>query len=367
MASGQPLVVQERRTPKPGPGEILVAVKAVALNPADTLMRAHGLFIQTYPAILGFDIAGLVIEAGEGVPDSATENIQGIFFTPGVTRVAAYSAAVFESCDPNYGAFQECCLVPWQHAAPITDSSLSWEQVATLPVSVQVPLCAWDALGLAPAAANGSSGQHAAAANSAIPSGSKEAILIWGASSSVGSMGVQLARLHKVTDSSVTAVYATAGAANHDYVKHLGADRVFDYKSSNLVEDIISAAEKDNLVIRHCYLGKGDVALCQSVLGAFAGGEDYKGLIASAPIVPADTKEVEGVHVIFLVPAMEKTERLRQYQCWMATLSKYVSAGNVKPSPEPRVVGTRLDAINAGLDTLVQGVSCSKLVIKIEK
>ncbi|OAR02146.1 hypothetical protein LLEC1_08083, partial [Akanthomyces lecanii] len=221
-----------------------------------------------------------------------------------------------------------------------------------------VPLCAWDALGL------GSAGPGAAG-------GQREALLVWGASSSVGTMGVQLARLQKINGSAVGAVYATAGAANHAYVKSLGADRVFDYKSADVVNSVVSAAKEDGLVIRHCFLGTGDVALCQAVLSVFAetvGSAAGGGArIASAPIVPPDTKQVKGVEVVFLMPSSDKTDRLAQFQKWMAQLSKYVAAGAIKPSPEPKVVGTGLDTINAALDTLSEGVSCSKLVIQVSE
>jgi NADPH:quinone reductase-like Zn-dependent oxidoreductase len=54
--------------PKPGPGEILVKVKAAALNPAD--WKAHKGFVAvTFPAILGADVSGDVEELGEGVSD----------------------------------------------------------------------------------------------------------------------------------------------------------------------------------------------------------------------------------------------------------------------------------------------------------
>ncbi|KAJ3492855.1 hypothetical protein NLG97_g5104 [Lecanicillium saksenae] len=353
VAHGQPLEVQGRTTPRPGPGELLLAVKSIALNPADTLMRNAGIFIQSYPTIIGFDVAGIVLEVGEGVPLQASDNSQGIFFEAGVTKVAAYSGAVWQGCDPDYGIFQERCLVPWQHAAVLPSEFPSWDLAATLPVSVQVPLCAWDALGL----------------TESVPSAAradKEALLIWGASSSVGTMGLQLGRLEKDSGSAVGAVYATAGAANHEYVKSLGADRVFDYKSSDVVDSIVAAAKEDNLVIRHCFLATGDISLCQTVLATFtAGATGAK--IASAPIVPPDTKQVEGVEVIFLMPSSDKVERLAQFQNWMAQLSKKLATGAIKPSPEPKVVGTSLDAINAGLDTLSRGVSCSKLVIQISE
>lgn len=54
---------------KPGPGHILVKVQAAALNPVDWKVHRYGIFIQTFPAILGADISGDVEEVGEGVTD----------------------------------------------------------------------------------------------------------------------------------------------------------------------------------------------------------------------------------------------------------------------------------------------------------
>ena len=60
--------------PKAGPGEILVAVRAVSINPIDLKMRsgaAKERFPVTFPGILGRDVAGVVRELGEGVKDFA--------------------------------------------------------------------------------------------------------------------------------------------------------------------------------------------------------------------------------------------------------------------------------------------------------
>jgi NADPH:quinone reductase-like Zn-dependent oxidoreductase len=60
--------------PRPGPGEVLVAVRAVGVNPVDWKMRsgaAKERFPVTFPAILGRDLAGVVRELGEGVKDFA--------------------------------------------------------------------------------------------------------------------------------------------------------------------------------------------------------------------------------------------------------------------------------------------------------
>ncbi|KAH8691168.1 chaperonin 10-like protein [Talaromyces proteolyticus] len=360
-AKGQPFKIQTRPTPKPGPGELLIAVKSIALNPADGYMRNQGLFIHTYPAVIGFDISGLVLEVGDNTPNGTTDDDSGLSFQPGITRVAAYAAFFWKSCDPDYGAFQERCIVPWQHAVPIQDNNMSWNHAATLPVAVEVPLSAWDNLGI-----------PRLGGAQKINKRPEEALLIWGASSSVGSMGVQSARLlREDRNSSFAAVYATAGLANKKYVDSLGADRVFDYKNPQVVDAIVSAAREDGLVIRHCFLAAGQLAPCQAVLGAFLGDDKRgkkKAKIASAPIIPPDADVVDGVQTIFVQPSTEEGERLEQFRYWMGTwLRENLAKGVIRPSPEPRVVGKGLDAINAGLDMLLRGVSCTKLVVEVEE
>ena len=63
------LVVNTIPIPKPGPGQILVKIKATALNPVDWKVQKYGILVGTYPAILGSDIAGDVEELGEGITD----------------------------------------------------------------------------------------------------------------------------------------------------------------------------------------------------------------------------------------------------------------------------------------------------------
>ncbi|KAJ5525241.1 hypothetical protein N7494_011891 [Penicillium frequentans] len=381
-AKGQPFELQTRPTPKPGPGELLIAVKSVALNPADAIMRDQGLFISTYPTVIGFDMSGLVLEIGENVPTGATDDDSGSSFRPGITRVAAYSACAWKSCDPDYGAFQELCLVPWQHAVPILDDEMSWNRAATLPVAIATPLSAWDMMGIprlgeaiasAPdSTGSADSGTDIVGEKRKNDMGRREALLIWGASSSVGTMGVQTARLlREDPSSSFAAVYATAGNANKSYVRSLGADRVFDYKDPHVVDAIVSAAQKDGLVIRYCFLATGQLTPCQAVLKAFL--DDYqegermmKAKIGSAPRVPVDAEVVDGVETIFVMPSMVEVERLEQFRYWIGTwLGGNLAKGTIRPSPELSVEGKGLGAINDGLDKLLQGMSCTKLVIEV--
>ncbi|GAB1744047.1 hypothetical protein NU219Hw_g1083t1 [Hortaea werneckii] len=359
---GQPLVVQSRRTPAPGPDELLVQVKAVGLNPADHIMRDQGLFIRSYPTVLGFDISGLVLEVGDNVRQRTAPDETTPVFQAGITRIAAYAAAVFSSCDPDYGAFQECCLVPWQHAVPLPANDLSWVQAATLPVAAAVPLNAWDIMGFPRLGST----QHTERKEQS------EALLIWGASSSVGTMGVQSAALQKLHPNSPTAaVYATCGVANKAYVSSLGADRVFDYNDDGVVDDVVAAAKEDGLVIRHCFLAMGHLSACQAILQAFVGNGPAarvsKAKIASAPPLPQPMREVEGVETVMVMPAMaDEANRLRQFEYWTGTwLKEKLAEDVIRPSPEARVVGYGVGAINQGLDLLSKGVSCTKLVVEI--
>lgn len=376
LAKGEPFRLQPRPTAKPGPDELLIEVKSVALNPGDAIIRDHGLFIPTYPAVIGFDISGLVLAVGDNVPVGAVDGEgPGYFFRPGVTRIAAYAAFFWKSCDPDYGAFQERCLVPWQHVVPLPDDGISWNQAVTLPVAVSVPLNAWDDMGiprLGKAIASFSSVDETREGTRKNTKHKKEALLIWGASSSVGTMGVQSARLLRDDhDSYFAAVYATAGASNHEYVTSLGADRVFDYKEPRVADAIVSAAREDGLAIRHCFLATGQLAPCQAVLRAFLGdgqgNETQTAQIASAPPIPQDAKGVDGVKTIFIQPSTDERERLAQFQYWMGTwLTENLTKGTVRPSPEPKVIGEGLGAINAGLDMILRGeVSCTKLVVEV--
>lgn len=66
-SKGGKFVIGEKDIQKPGPGELLVKILASALNPADWKIQKYAVFIEEYPAILGGDIAGDVVELGEGV------------------------------------------------------------------------------------------------------------------------------------------------------------------------------------------------------------------------------------------------------------------------------------------------------------
>ncbi|MEM6903544.1 MAG: alcohol dehydrogenase catalytic domain-containing protein, partial [Pseudomonadota bacterium] len=69
-AFGGPEVFQlkEMPNPEPGPGQVLIRQQATSVNPVDYKLRGDGRDIAPeFPAILGFDVSGIVTAVGPDV------------------------------------------------------------------------------------------------------------------------------------------------------------------------------------------------------------------------------------------------------------------------------------------------------------
>ena len=156
------LIIEERPIPKPGQDEILVKNAALATNPVDWKMQDSGYFIDSYPTILGSDVAGTV----EGVGSGVTHFKNG-------DRVTGF-ADVLGSKDLDHAAFQRYTILKACAAAKLP-SSLSFEEGSILPMSIATAgVGVFDSLGV-----------------SRPPEKQQGGFLVWGASSSVGSAAVR--------------------------------------------------------------------------------------------------------------------------------------------------------------------------------
>lgn len=190
------LAVHEVPTPKPGPGEVLVRVRAAGVNPYDTYMRNGAYPVKpALPYTPGSDAAGTIETVGEGVAKVKPGN-----------RV--YTATTLT------GAYAEYALARENQVYPLPEK-ISFSQGAGL----------WVPYGTAYTAL-----RHHADARAG------ETLLIHGASGGVGIAAVQFARALGLT------VIGTAGTSRGlELVKKEGAHHVFDHSKAGYPEDILKA------------------------------------------------------------------------------------------------------------------------------
>jgi NADPH2:quinone reductase len=190
------LAVHEVPTPKPGPGEVLVRVRAAGVNPYDTYMRNGAYPVKpALPYTPGSDAAGTIEAVGGGVTK----------VKPG-DRV--YTATTLT------GAYAEYALARENQVYPLPEK-ISFSQGAGL----------WVPYGTAYTAL-----RHHADARAG------ETLLVHGASGGVGVAAVQWARALGLT------VIGTAGTSRGlELVKKEGAHHVFDHSKAGYPEEILKA------------------------------------------------------------------------------------------------------------------------------
>lgn len=217
-----PLTVGPAPYTPPAAGEVVVRVRAVAINPLDAmggLLYRIGFPWVRFPAIIGADVAGEVVEVGDGVTR----------LSPG-DRVLGYAVGLEKSRNRKAeGGFQRYVVLLQDLVAPIPDS-LAFEQATVLPLAMSTA-----AVGLF------QNDQLRLALPTLGAAGRRDVVLVWGGSTSVGSNAIQLAR------NAGYRVIATASPKNFDYVRSLGAEAVVDYRSRSVVEDLIALVGRDEL------------------------------------------------------------------------------------------------------------------------
>jgi NADPH:quinone reductase-like Zn-dependent oxidoreductase len=179
------VVVREAPKPAPGPGEVLVRVRAASMNPLDCKLR-EGKFRLVFrvrpPFVLGFDVAGEVEAVG-----------------PEVARLRPGDAVFGEL--PRPGAHAEYAVAGEDHLLP-KPARLSFEEAAAIPAAAMSAL-------------------QALRDEARLRSGQR--VLVNGAGGGIGTFAVQIA---KAWGARVTAV---ASARNQDLLRELGADEPLDY------------------------------------------------------------------------------------------------------------------------------------------
>ena len=172
--------------PVAGPGEVVIDVHAASVNAADWKVRAGQYQLAKFPLILGRDFSGVISAVAEGITDLKVGD------------------AAFGVCEAGQdGAYAEKIAAKAAIVAKKPDT-VSHVNAAALALTGLTALSAIeDTLKLKPG----------------------ETILIQGGAGGVAGFAIQLAKHIGAR------VITTASAANHDYVRGLGADQIIDYNA----------------------------------------------------------------------------------------------------------------------------------------
>lgn len=196
MKNGGPEVMQYGDVPDPvaAPGQVLVDIHAASVNGADWKVRAGQYApITTFPYIPGRDFSGVVSALGTGVSDLKVGD--PVFGVVEVTGEACYAEKV---------AIKSAIV------AKKPDSLTHVEAAALALIGLTALVSIEDTLQLK----------------------SGETILIQGGAGGVASFAVQAAKHIGAR------VITTASAANHDYLRKLGADQIIDYTKEDFTKVI---------------------------------------------------------------------------------------------------------------------------------
>lgn len=180
--------------PVPGKREVLIRVHAAGVNPVDWKIREGLLRTRMphqFPIIPGWDVAGVIESTGPGARR----------FSPGDAVYAYARKPIIKD-----GTYAEYVAVPETSVAR-KPANLDFAEAAAVPL---VALTAWQSLFDAAGLRRG------------------QTVLIHAAAGGVGGFAVQLARWKGAR------IIATASAANHDFVRSLGAHEVVDYRTDDV-------------------------------------------------------------------------------------------------------------------------------------
>ncbi|QQE06393.1 zinc-binding alcohol dehydrogenase family protein [Cupriavidus sp. ISTL7] len=286
-------------TPEPGPRDLLVQVRAIAVNPVDTKVRASSAVAAM--RVLGWDAVGKVVRVGSAVTLFAPGD--DVYFAGSITRA---------------GSNAEYCLVDERIAAR-KPASLSDAEAAALPLTT---ITAWELLfDRLRVAEHGGAGQH---------------LLIVGAGGGVGSILTQLAR--QLTG--LTVIGTASRPETRDWVTSLGAHHVIDHTRALREElDRIGVPQVEHVAsLTHTEQHYPQLIDVLAPQGQLAVIDDP----ATLDVMPMKRKSLS-LHweFMFARPMFETPDMIRQHEL-LTRVAQLIDAGTIRTT-----LGEHFGTINA--------------------
>lgn len=277
---------------KPGPSQVKVKVVASGLNPLDLKIRsasaAHAR--QPLPAILGLDMAGVVIEQGEGVNHlKVGDRVYGL-----VGGVGGLQGTLAEQLITDAGLL-----------AKVPDN-LPLRQAASIPLGF---ITAWEGL--------------VDRANIQ----ADDSLLILGGSGGVGQMAIQIARAKGAR------VYATGSASSLDHLNTLGATAI-NYHQTSESDYLSKSSDSQGFDIVFDTVGGTSINLAFKLVKA------YRGRVVSAlgwgthNLAPLSFKSASYSGVFALHPLLSGIGRER-FGSILEEAAKLFNAGQLTVQQDP--------------------------------
>jgi NADPH:quinone reductase-like Zn-dependent oxidoreductase len=317
---GGPLRVESVRRPVPGPGEVLVRVRASGVNPLDTKIRkgaaAHARV--SVPAILGIDLAGDVVEIGPGVTEFRVgDEVYGM--TGGVGDQPG-SLAEFSAVDTELIA--------------VKPSRLSMAEAAALPLSV---ITAWEGL-----------------VDRALV-GPGQSVLVHGGAGGVGHVAVQVAAARGAT------VFATGRASSADTIRSLHAMPI-DYETTSADDYVRISPSGEGFDIVYDTVGGATLDLSFQIV------RPYTGRVVSIlgwgthSLAPLSFRGASYSGVFTLLPLLTGRGRARHGQI-LAEAARLADAGQLTPIMHTEAYD--LDSVMNAHTALESGTATGKVVVTL--
>jgi len=309
--------------PVPGATDLLVAIEAISINPADAKRRVRTAVDIPHeePFILGYDAVGIVEAIGEDVTGFSKGD--RVWYAGDANRPGSY--AEMQAVDHRIASLAPSTVEPVSAASLPLVSLTAWEMLFT---RLQVPLGATGA-----------------------------SILVIGGAGGVGSLTIQLAR--RLTGLDVLATASREESAS--WCADMGAQRLVDHR--NLVNEVRSlGGEYVDFIVQYADTAQHWDAMCELIapqgrIGTIVETQEKVDISALQAKSAALMWELMFTRSLFNTPDMAEQGKI------LARMARLVDDGMIRTTETKTLTGLSAQTLKSAHKTIETGQMIGKMVV----